>query len=185
MIVSDGMGSDREVLLFVSPNSTYNYARIEAYKYGTGSGGRTLKINTTGNGNVEIGGNVLPESHKAKDLGASGTAWDDVYADDFVNQGAAAFADTMVTKQLLLFPPQEKKEGAFDEFTDQGAKELDPASLPASLTQENGILIDEMTTYNYKANFEQQQQIEQLKAENEALKERLERLENLVNQANN
>ena len=185
MIVSDGMGSNRNVILFVSPNSSDNFARIEAFKYGTAYGGRTLKINTTGDGNVIIGGNVLPEVHKGKDLGANGTAWDDVYADDFVNQGAAAFANIIVTKQLLLFPPQEKKEGAFDEFTDKGAKELDPSSLPESLTQENGILIDEMTTYNYKANYEQQQQIEVLKAENEALKLRLERLEAAMLQSSN
>lgn len=78
---------------------------------------------------------------------------------------------------MLDHQPQEKKDGAFDEFTDKGAKELDPASLPESLTQENSILIDEMTTYNYKANYEQQQQLEALKKENVQLKALLLQLE--------
>ena len=177
MIVSDGMGSNRNVLLFVSPDASSDYGRIEAYKYGTSVGGRTLKLNTTGNGNIVSGGNFLPVGHKSKDIGANGNAWDNVYADDFVNQGAAAFANISVTQELLDHQPQEKKDGAFDEFTDKGAKELDPASLPESLTQENSILIDEMTTYNYKANYEQQQQLEALKKENVQLKALLLQLE--------
>jgi cell division protein FtsB len=39
-----------------------------------------------------------------------------------------------------------------------------------------------MTTYNYKANYEQQLQIEKLMAENEALKQRLEALERTIQQ---
>ena len=74
----------------------------------------------------------------------------------------------------------EKKAGAFDEFTDKGLKELDPASLPKELTKDNALLIDEMTTYNYKANYEQQQQIETLKNENAELKARLDKLEKLI-----
>jgi glutathionyl-hydroquinone reductase len=73
-----------------------------------------------------------------------------------------------------------KKEGTFDEFTEKGLKELDPASLPETLTEGNALLIDEMTTYNYKANYEQQQQLELLKKENAELKARLERLEKLI-----
>ncbi len=97
-----------------------------------------------------------------------------------INIGSAAFANINVTKQLISFPLMEKKAGAFDEFTDKGLKELDPASLPQELTENNVLLIDEMTTYNYKANYEQQQQIETLKKENAELKARLDKLEKLM-----
>ena len=177
MIVSDGQGSNRRTLLFVSPSSSYSYARLESYKYGTGAGGLDLRINTVGGGRTLFGGNVEPDAHKGNNLGSNTKAWDNVYADDYITLGSAAFANINVTKQLLNFPPQEKKEGAFDEFTDKGAKELDPASLPASLTEDNALLIDEITTYNYKANYEQQQQIEALKKENASLKARLDKIE--------
>jgi len=181
MIISDGGGSSRKVLLLVSPDATHDYARIDAYDYGVS--GLTLKINTAGSGgNVIIGGNVLPESDKGMDLGASGTAWNNVYAVNFANVAAAAFANINVTEQLLSFPPQEKKAGASGEFTDKGLKVLNPASLPKELTEDNALLIDEMTTYNYKANYEQQQQIETLKTENAKLKARLEKLEKLISQ---
>jgi len=179
MIVSDGEGASRKVILFVSPSSSYDYGRIDAYDYNSGTG-KTLRINTVGNGDIMSGGNIIPEAHKAKSLGASGTAWDNVYADDFINEGAAAFHDISVTKQLLSFKPQPKKAGAKDEFTDKGLKELDPSSLPVELCENNALLIDEMTTYNYKANYEQQLQIEQLKKENTELKLRLEKLEKLL-----
>jgi len=178
MIISDGGGSSRKVILFVSPDATHDYARIDAYDYG--ASGKTLKINTTGDGEVVFGGNVLPESHKVENLGATGNAWDNVYADDYITEGSAAFANINVTKQLISFPPMEKKAGAFDEFTDKGLKELDPASLPETLRIGNSLLIDEMTTYNYKANYEQQVQIEDLKKENYELKTRLEKLEKLI-----
>jgi hypothetical protein len=180
LIVSDGGGADRNVILLTSPNSSSQYARIEAYKYGTGTGGLTLKINNIGGGKVVFGGNVEPISHKGKDLGSDTKAWDNVYVDDLINLGAAAFANIHITEQLLNYPPSEKKAGAFDEYTDKGLKELDPASLPEALTEDNGILIDEMTTYNYKANYEQQQQIENLKAENASLKARLEKIEKFI-----
>ena len=180
MIVSDGEGSNRNALLFVSPSSSYSYGRIESFKYGTGSGGVDLWINTTGDGNTIFGGDILPKAHKSNDLGSNTKAWENAYADDFITLGSAAFANINVTKQLISFPPKEKKTGAFDEYTEKGLKELDPASLPDVLTEGNALLIDEMTTYNYKANYEQQQQIETLKKENAELKTRLERLEKLL-----
>ena len=177
MIVSDGQGSNRRTLLFVSPSASYNYARIESYKYGSSSGGIDLRINMIGGGRTIFGGNVEPDSHKDNNLGSNTKAWDNVYADDYITLGSAAFANISVTQQIINFPPQEKKEGAFDEFTDKGAKELDPASLPASLTENNALLIDEITTYNYKANYEQQVQLDSLKAENNILKQRIVNLE--------
>ncbi len=114
-------------------------------------------------------GSILPDSHKAQDLGSSSAAWDDIYCDDLHQLGSAAFTDRKVTEELLLFPPQEKPDGAFDEKTDKGLKELDPNSLPPALHDGYDLLIDEMTTYNYKANYEQQLQIEMLIKKVEAL----------------
>ena len=198
MIVSDGGGDERNVILFVSPTASNQTARIEAYKYGTGVGGLTLNFNTVGNGNSIFGGHVLPEHHTTKNLGGDGQAWNNVYAHNYVTQGSAAFADVKVTQQLIDFPPKEKQTGAFDEFTEKGLKELDPTSLPDALKENNAILIDEMTTYNYKANYEQQLQIEELKnnkdqqkqidfltIENNNLKNRLEKLERLINAKHN
>ncbi len=175
MIVSDGGGNDRNVILLVSPTASNQTARIEAYNYGT-SNGLTLNFNTAGNGNSIFGGNILPENHISKNLGASGQAWNNVYAHNYITQGSAAFADTKVTKQLINFPPTEKPSGAFDEFTEKGLKELDPSSLPKSLKENNAILIDEMTTYNYKANYEQQLQIENLINESANQKKMIEEL---------
>jgi len=175
MILSDGTGDDRSVLLLVSPKASSQEARIEAYNYGL-PGGLTLNFNTAGHGQCVFGGHILPENHISKNLGASGQAWNSVYAHNFVTQGSAAFSNLDITKELLLFPPKEKAEGAFDEFTEKGLKELDPASLPSTLRLENAILIDEMTTYNYKANYEQQLQIDELKKENQKLRELLTQL---------
>jgi len=129
-------------------------------------------------------GNICPRTHKGSDLGENGVAWDDIYYDDLINQGAAAFNDRSVTEEILLHPPKSKVNGMFDYKTDRGLEELDPASLPEDLTDgKNSILTDELTTYNYKANYEQQLQIEELKKENKELKKLLyemdKRLKNL------
>lgn len=54
VIFSDGGQANRYALLFSSPYSGQNYARILAYKYGTGAGGLNLVLNDSG-GNVGIG----------------------------------------------------------------------------------------------------------------------------------
>jgi len=183
MIVSDGMGANRNALLFMSPEASDHRARIEAYDYQYDNGD-TLLFNTYGDGICIFGGDVLPETHKGENFGASGQAWNNVYAHNYITEGSAAFSGLEVTKQLLDHPPMEKPAGAFDEFTEKGLKELDPASLPETLTENNALLIDEIATYNYKANYEQQVQIEQLIkltkqliAENEKLSTKIKKLE--------
>lgn len=163
MIVSDAGGNNRYVLLFESPSSSDAAARIESYKYGSGAGGKTLEINTVGDAKTVFGGNVVPEDHKSEDLGEDGLAWDNVYHDDLINQGSASFTDRVVTEEIIRFPPISKKPGDFDYKNERGLEELDPASLPTDLVEDNGVLIDEMTNYNYKANYEQQLQINELK----------------------
>jgi len=182
MIVSDGNGSERYVLLLVSPSSSNQFARIDSYKYGTGQNGKTLKINTGGHGDVVIGGNMLPETNKGENLGSASYAWDDIYYDDMHDMGAAAFTDREVTKELLKYKPKPKPAGAFDEKTKKGLKELDPNSVPPALRGGYDLLTDEMTTYNYKANYEQQVQIEKLKKENEQEKKKNELEEQEIKQ---
>lgn len=117
------------------------------------------------NGNVFVkNGNVLPEGHIIHNLGASGNAWNDVYAHNYVTQGSSAFTDRKVTDELILHPPTAKKEGDFDAKSKGGLYELAPSSLPKALVTKNGLKIDEIATYNYKANYEQQVQINELKA---------------------
>lgn len=178
MIISDAGGNDRYVLLFESPSSSDAVARIESYKYGAGAGGKTLEINTVGDAKTIFGGDVVPEAHKNEDLGSATKAWDDFYCDDVHNMGAAAFTDRTVTDELIDYPPRPKNSGDFDEFTDKGLKELDPNSIPPDLCGGYDILTDEMTTYNYKANYEQQLIINQLLKEIELLKKEMEKLKN-------
>jgi len=108
-------------------------------------------------------GSINPEFHKSQNLGYNGRAWNNIYYDDLYNQGTAAFVNRNVTSELLNFPLLEKKPGSFDYKTKRGDVELDPASLPNGLHDDNAILTDEMVTYNYKANYEQQLQINELK----------------------
>jgi hypothetical protein len=142
-------------------------------------------------GNIFIkDGDLLPGSHKGSDLGINGMAWDDIYYDDLFNQGAAAFVNRDVISEIVAHPPKAKKPGSFDAKTDRGLPELDPASLPEGLHQNNAILTDELTTYNYKTNYEQQllinaqektiTRLQQKLSEMDALKKRLEKIEKII-----
>jgi hypothetical protein len=149
-------------------------------------------------GNIFVkDGNLLPGSHKGSDLGLNGMAWDDIYYDDLFNQGAAAFTNRDVTTEIVNHPPKAKATGSFDDKTDRGLPELNPKSLPDGLHQNNAILTDELTTYNYKTNYEQQllinaqgniikqQQktiikLQQKVLEMETLKQRLDEIEKLI-----
>ncbi|NQU32969.1 MAG: hypothetical protein HQ521_07015 [Bacteroidetes bacterium] len=132
-------------------------------------------------------GNILPAAHKFGDLGADGQAWNNIYYDDMFNQGAAAFTDRIVTNEIVLHPPLAKEDGDFDARTKRGLMELNPTSLPDGLHTETAIITDELTTYNYKANYEQQiiinnqtQQIEDLKLTLLQLKSTIEKLSETV-----
>jgi hypothetical protein len=118
-------------------------------------------------------GDILPAGHKTQDLGASGNAWDNVYADNYINQGAAAFTDRNVTDEIIAHPPIAKNEGDFDDKTSDGLYELNPNALPKALRTENGIKIDEIATYNYKANYEQQVIINEQQKQIDELKKQL------------
>ena len=135
---------------------------------------------TSPNYRLQVNGDICPEVHKGGDLGKSGLAWDDVYYDDLYNMGAAAFTDRIITEEILRHPPRAKKPGMFDYMTERGLEELDPASLPEDLHDQSSLLTDEIATYNYKANYEQQVQIDALRAENNKLKKRLEALEKII-----
>ena len=142
------------------------------------------------NANVFIkNGDVLPGSDKGGDLGADGQAWDNIYFDDLFNQGAAAFSARKVTKEIVSYPPKPKQAGSFDYKTKRGDVELDPKSLPNGLHENNAILTDEMASYNYKTNYEQQllidrqqKTIEQQTQTINDLSKRLERMEKMTEQ---
>ncbi|MFH1445533.1 MAG: hypothetical protein ABIF08_03575 [Nanoarchaeota archaeon] len=120
-----------------------------------------------------------PVNDKGMDLGISGTVWDDIYFDDLYNEGSAAFTDRNVTEEIIDYPPKEKEQDTYHYKNDKGLVELDPTSLPDALydTDENtsisSILTDEVVIYNYKANYEQQLQINELEKQIEDLKEAL------------
>jgi hypothetical protein len=127
-----------------------------------------------------VRGNIVPRFHKDVDLGADGTAWDDIYYDDLYNQGASAFDGRVLTEEIIEFPPLPKKPGSFDYLTERGDVELDPASMPPGLADENSLLTDEITSYNYKVNYEQQLMIEMLRKQVKELEKRLNELEKIL-----
>ena len=135
-----------------------------AIDFRIGGGGGTDFAMT--NGLLNCSADIKPTLHKTYDLGVSGTAWDNIYCDDLIEQGAAAFTDRNVTEEILNYPPIAKKRKVCSIIkNERGLEELDPAMLPSALQESNGILIDEMATYNYKANYEQQLQIKNLEAQ--------------------
>jgi hypothetical protein len=158
----------------------------------------STKLKVHSNGSVSIGtpqegpgnglishGNMIPTDHRSYDLGTSTKAWDDIYYDDLHNMGASAFGGRNPSEEILNYPPKEKLPGSFDYKTERGDVELDPNSMPPGLADEGSLLTDEMTSYNYKTNYEQQilinhqkKEIETLKNEIETLKKLLQNLEN-------
>lgn len=148
---SGGNGGDLEII---------NYQLVGEIEFYTSASNLNLRMNDT---NIYSYEDFSPWQHKATDLGISGKAWDNVYADDYINQGSSSFNDRSVSEEIIKYPPVDKKPGDFDYKTERNDIEVDPNTLPPSLYENNGILIDEMTTYNYKANYEQQLQINELK----------------------
>jgi hypothetical protein len=137
----------------------------------SGSGSVSIGINTEGpTDGLLVRGDVVPRYHKDADLGADGVAWDNVYHDDLYNQGASAFEGRNLTDEILEHPPKPKKPGSFDYQTERGDVELDPGAMPEGLSDQNSLLTDEIASFNYKTNYEQQLQIVKLEQENETLR---------------
>lgn len=147
------------------------------------NGSISMGTNTIGpNDGLLVKGNIVPSANKGADLGADGVVWDDIYYDDLHNQGASAFNGRILTKELIDFPPLPKRPGSDDYLTERGDEELDPASMPPGLADENSLLTDEITSFNYKANYEQQLKIEILLKQVKLLEKRLNELEKLLNE---
>lgn len=127
-------------------------------------------------------GNINPESHRTQDLGYSGKAWDDIYYDDLHAEGSSAFVGRIVTDEIMDYPPVAKLPGSFDYKTKRGDVELNPTSLPDGLHDETSILTDEVVTFNYKANYEQQVQINELKKVVEQQNKKIEQLLKLISE---
>ncbi len=172
MVVSDGGGSNRYGLLLVSPNSTTN-GRIETYLYGAEQG-QTLEVNTVGNGDAMFGGDIYPENDNSKVLGTASKAWKNVYAYHYYTMTLASFAGRNVSTELLRFPPKTAGKAA------DGSEKLDISSLPAVLTDENGVLLNKMTTFNYQANYEQEVELKALKEDIALQKQEINDLKKMV-----
>ncbi len=155
--------------------------------------GTATKLRVHANGSVSVGtssegpaqgleslGNIEPNSHKGADLGADGKAWDDIYYDDLHNQGASAFLGRQLTDEIVNHPPTGKLPGSFDYKTERGDVELDPKSMPSGLADDNSLLTDEISSYNYKTNYEQQIIINEQKEKIRILENRLQELEKLA-----
>ena len=145
----------------ITGSGNHPAARIEFVVRGSGNTGQYNITNTVAV--IDSTGTLRPSTHKGSDLGANGTAWDDLYYDDAFNQGSAAFTDRSVAEEILLYPPVEKTPGMFDYMTERGLVELNPDYLPPDLQQDFNIIIDEMVTYLYKGTYEQQLLINSLR----------------------
>ncbi len=172
MVVSDGGGSNRYGLLLVSPNSTTN-GRIETYLYGAEEG-KTLEVNTVGGGATKFGGDVLPKNNNFCLLGTSLKAWLSVYAYHYFTMTLTSFAGRNVSKDILRFPPKSAGRAA------DGEEKLNISSLPAVLTDKNGVLLGKMTSYNYQANYEQEVEIKALKENVAQQKQEINNLKKMV-----
>jgi hypothetical protein len=130
------------------------------------------KLRVHANGSVSVGtssegpangleslGNIEPKSNKGADLGTSTKAWDDVYCDDLHNVSMSAFSGRSPAKEILNYAPKEKTALR----ADTGGAELDPRSMPPGLADDNSLLVGEIAGYNYKTNYEQQLEINELK----------------------
>ena len=135
---------------------------------------------------VRSSGSIIPQEHKIADLGSASLAFDDIYYDDLHNEGASAFLDRSPVKEILSYPPRGKSPGDFDYKTERGEVELDPKSMPPGLADENSLLTDEIVSYNYKANYEQQLIIENqqqtIRQQDERIKDLQKQLQSLKNQ---
>ncbi len=173
--------------LYMNPNDDFVF-RNDASDYitfqkNTGNVG----IGTTNpDAKLQVDGNIIPVTNQGGDLGTSTSAWNHLYYYTAHNK-SKSFSNIDVTSEIMKHKPISLKDGTGN---------LDPQSLPIALRGEGSfILSDEMTTFNYKANYEQQEQINALKSkisqlqeENQSLKEsnanilnRLEKIEKSLN----
>jgi hypothetical protein len=125
-------------------------------------------------------GAMIPETHRTQNLGTSSRAWDNIYYDDLHNMGASAFGGRSPSKEIISYPPKEKTPGSFDYMNKRGDIELDPASVPPGLSEGHSLLTDEMVSYNYKTNYEQQVTINTQQQVIEKQKKQIDKLEKLL-----
>ena len=175
----NGGGANRKGLLIDGIETAG--ARIEAYDYDAGTG-LDLIINTAGAGNVGIGttspdyklqvnGDVVPETNKTFDLGTASLAWQDMYYDVAHNMKAKSYINKNLMSEIVTFKLQNKKGTT---------NILDFNSFPNDLHDENSILTNEVTIYNYQLNYEQQVQINKQKSEINELKKQIQELKDLI-----
>jgi len=124
-------------------------------------------------GNTNFGGGLYPKSHKVYDLGSSTLAWDDLYYDQAHNMKANSYANKDLHIEIVNFKLLNQK-GSINV--------LEIGSLPDDLHDENSILTNEVSIYNYKLNYEQQVIINNQQKEIENLKEQNKKIQDLEQQ---
>jgi hypothetical protein len=114
---------------------------------------------------LQVNGDVVPESNKTFDLGTSALAWDDLYYNNAHNMKAKSYTNKSLSSEIINFELSNKK----------GSKNniLDIQSLPNDLHDENSILSNEVSIYNYKLNYEQQILINKQQSKIESLEKQI------------
>jgi len=106
-------------------------------------------------------------------LGTSSLAWDVLYYNS-AQVVAKSFSNKSLSEEILNFKPVSLKNGT---------EKIDSESLPKELRGDKGyVLSNEMTTYNYKLNYEQQVIINKQQSEIEQLKKQIQELKDLIQQ---
>lgn len=136
---------------------------------------------------IQTDSDICPVTHVSTNMGAFNMAWDIVYSAHFYTYVATSFSGRNLSKEILQHPPKSKKNVGVP-GTEDRTEVLDPNSLPDDLYDGEYIITGEMAAYNYKANYEQQVQIEELKklveqlvSENKGLKDKISGIEESYN----
>ncbi len=189
MILSDGYGANRRVLLFISPSDANDFSGIESYKYGSGAQGKELQFNTIGHGQLTMGSHVIPFNDNSYDLGEATRSWRGVYYYNLFAHSFAAFPDENISAEILAHPVKTQAGANNLDVKSQGR--IDPASLPENLTDGTLILTNNVVSFNYQANYKQQVQISALQKQIneqqqtiEQLKKQLSEMELLIKRLN-
>ncbi|MFH1055074.1 MAG: hypothetical protein V1744_03145, partial [Candidatus Altiarchaeota archaeon] len=117
--------------------------------------------------------------HMTGDVGKSTLKWNNATFDNYIIVGTSAFEGRDVLEEIVNYELKPKKPGMSDYMNDRGLVELDPHSLPPGTGGES-VRLDELVSYNYKVNYEQQLKINALEKRVQELKVERARLQTVL-----